>query len=246
MSDAQAARTFLARSRFVWHQRYQLVPGVYTPGRNDIEWLIAKIGVLDVRNRDVLDIGTANGGAAFLLERSGARRVVATDVADENQFGFGQVREFLGSKAEFKQGSIYDSELLTGETFDIVLFLGVLYHLRHPLLALDNLRRLVRGTAFLETAVADGELPSGLNLPVARFYRNRELGDDPSNWFGPTVACVLEWCRSAGFKADLVEAWPASVPERCLVRLERTVGEPEFVRISGERPLQCAAPSENP
>lgn len=216
-----------------------------TPGDNDIEWLVRVSGVpADLSGASVLDIGTTNGGAAFLLERRGAARVVAVDIFEPDWFGVAALRELLGSRVEYVQASVYELGGLLKQTFDVVLFWGVLYHLRHPLLALDNLRALTGGRAWIETAVCDGELRRADRAgSLARFYRRGELADDPSNWFAPTVVALEEWCGSCGFASERVGAWPPKAPARAMLALTPTQGAPEYERISYERPLRCAVPS---
>jgi len=78
LPSEKAAREFLADADFIWHQRFELVPGVDTPGENDIVGLIDSAGIpADLSGKSALDLGTTNGGAAFELERRGAERVVA-------------------------------------------------------------------------------------------------------------------------------------------------------------------------
>jgi tRNA (mo5U34)-methyltransferase len=237
---AEQARAFIAEADFLWHQRFELVPGVVTPGTNDIRWLLDSAGVPeDLSGVTAVDIGTTNGGAAFELERRGAARVVAVDVLPSEYYGFERIREFLGSQVEWRQASIYELAEVLGERFDLVLCFGVLYHLRHPLLALDNVRALVDGEAMVETAVVDGEMPDLADRPVARFYRGGELADDPSNWFAPTVTLLLEWCRSTGFEPELISAWPADAPSRALVRARPVPGDPEWRLRSYELPVSA-------
>ena len=189
----------------------------------------------------MLDIGTTNGGAAFECERRGARRVVAVDIADENWFGFATLKRALGSSVEHVQASIYELPELLREQFDVVLFWGVLYHLRHPLLALDNVRRLVRGTVSIETAVSDHELGDARDLPLARFFRTDELAGDSSNWFAPNVAALTDWCRSCGLEPKTVLSWPDPLPARAMVVAEP--GDPEWMTLSYEQPLICSVPT---
>lgn len=232
------ARRLISAAPFVWHQRFQLAPGVYAPGQNDIEWLLDMAGLPTVLNgKTVIDIGTTNGGAAFDLERRGAERIVATDIVDENWFGFAALSDFFRSRVQFRRTSIYETGFVIRERFDIVLMFGVLYHLRHPLIALDNLRHLIGGAAYVETAVADYERPELAAVSAARFYRKGELSGDPSNWFAPTVTGLLDWCHSAGLSPEIVSAWPKDSPQRCMIRVTRTTDEPEFTRLSYERPL---------
>ncbi|MDQ6745797.1 MAG: DUF1698 domain-containing protein [Actinomycetota bacterium] len=230
-----------ARTDFIWHQCFELSPGVSTPGVSNVPFLLDIAGVPErLDGATVLDIGTTNGGAAFECERRGAERVLAVDIADADWFGFATLKQALESEVEHVQGSIYELPELLQQQFDVVLFWGVLYHLRHPLLALDNLRRLTRGTASIETAVCDHELHHHRELPLARFYRTDELGRDPSNWFAPTVAALQDWCHSCGLAPTRVEAWPDPAPSRAMIVASAVAGAPEYAGISYERPLRCS------
>jgi tRNA (mo5U34)-methyltransferase len=239
--SADDARQFLRESDCFWHQRFRLGGDVYTPGQNDMDALIRDAHFPDdLAGKSVLDIGTANGAVAFEAERRGASRVVATDLGSQSFFGVDGLRDFLQSNVEFREVSVYELTSAFDEQFDVVVFWGVLYHLRHPLLALDNVRALTRELLLLETAVADHELDAGVRaLPLARFYRGGELSADSSNWFTPTIAAVLDWCASTGLDPELVGAWPADSPLRFAIAATPTAGEPEYMHVSYERPLEC-------
>jgi len=240
LPNESEARAFLEGSSFVWHQRFELVAGVYTPGVSPVEHLLEISNVPhDLSGKSVLDIGTSNGGAAFEAERYGAKRVVAVDVYPPDWFGFEAICDFLGSSVEYVQASVYELPDVLHETFDLVIFWGVLYHLRHPLLALDVVRSLTRFQAVIETAVCDSLLPDRAAEPLAMFFKHDELGADPSNWFAPTVRCLLDWCSSSGFEIETMRKWPHDAPSRCLVNLRQTEGTPEFQSISYERPLSA-------
>ncbi len=231
-----------ARDDFLWHQRFELGPELFAPGANDVDWLLYTAGLPhDLTGASVLDIGTTNGGAAFTLERRGATRVVATDIVGPMHFGFEAIRDALGSNVEFRQMSVYELAGAIREQFDFVIFWGVLYHLRHPLLALDNVRALTRGTAYVETAVCDQELPADAPS-AARFYRTDELGSDASNWFAPNVRALADWCASCGLEPTGVQSWPPGAPSRAMVTASAGDGEPEYRRISYERPLLVSVP----
>jgi tRNA (mo5U34)-methyltransferase len=231
-------QTLAARSDFLWHQRFELGSGIFSPGSNDVDWLLHTAGVpTDVSGASVLDIGTTNGGAAFTLERRGAARVVATDIVDSMHFGFDAIHAALGSNVEFRQLSVYELSRVLDEQFDFVVFWGVLYHLRHPLLALDNVRAVTARTAYIETAVSDAELPGSADVSLARFYRRDELGADSSNWFAPTVRGLLDWCHSCGLEPEAVSSWPEQGPTRAMVRSVAAPGPPEYQQVSYERPL---------
>ena len=237
------ARSLLQGSDFVWHQRFQLAPGVFTPGVNDIEWLLDRLGLPeDLSGATVLDIGTTNGGLAFAVERRKAARVVAVDIFPPSWFGFDRLSAFLGSRVEFVQASVYELPMLMREKFDIVCFLGVIYHLRHPFLGLDAVRALTGDVAFIESEVLDDKLPGQRHLPIAYFYRRDELAGDSSNWFAPTITALLEWCGSCGFDAELLDAMPSDVPRRALVRARPTSQPPEYLALSYERPIQVTVP----
>ena len=124
------------------------------------------------------------------------------------------------------------------EQFDEVFFLGVLYHLRHPLLALDSLRRLTRGNLYVESAISG----SPADEPSARFFRRNELGDDGTNWFAPTITCLVDWVESSGFVVDRVDHWPSDRPARAYVAAHPADGPPEFQQVSYEVPLTVTAP----
>jgi tRNA (mo5U34)-methyltransferase len=238
---SDALKELAARTDFLWHQRFELAPGVFAPGTNDVDWLLHTAGVpADLTGASVLDIGTTNGGTAFTLERRGATRVLATDIVDSMHFGFDAIREALDSRVEFRQLSVYELSRTVAEQFDFVVFWGVLYHLRHPLLALDNVRLMTKTTAYVETAVCDHELPADAELAVARFYRRDELGGDSSNWFAPNVRGLVEWCQSCGLEPSNVSSWPDPSPTRAMVIARAAPGVPEYQTLSYERPLSTS------
>jgi tRNA (mo5U34)-methyltransferase len=234
----------LDETSFVWFQRFELAPGVHTPGTADIESLLDRAGFPErLDGMTLLDVGTSNAGAAFIAERRGAARVVAVDIYEPDWFGVDALTSFLQSRVEYVRGSVYELPRLLHEPFDLVLFFGVLYHLRHPLLALDAVRALTGGTAFIETAVADHEVGDGSVAPLVRFYRRDELAGDSSNWFAPTTTTLLDWCWSCGLQPELVDKWPEEAPGRAVVRAQRMEGEPEFTQMSYERRL-LAVPAD--
>ena len=236
------ARSFVEGSSFIWHQRFELVPGVYTPGAHDIHELWSIAGrPTDLAGKTLIDIGTTNGAAAFLAERYGAERVVAVDIYEPDWFGFGELRELLDSIVEYHRASVYElPRVLDGETFDYVLYWGVLYHLRHPLLSLDSVRLLLAdgGEASIETALYDGGEDA-----VLRFHRLDDLVGDPSNWFTPTMTTLRDWCLSSGLTPVRSEEWGAGDAKRGVVAAHRSPEDPEYMSISYEVPLRVEAVS---
>ena len=167
----------------------------------------------DLTGKTVLDIGCNAGFYSMEMKRRGAARVLGID-SDERYLAQARLAaEVTGLEAEFRNLSVYDVGAL-GERFDLVIFMGVLYHLRHPLLALDLIHEHVtddlllfqsmqRGATtamtpeadypFSETAVFDDPA-----WPKLHFIE-RDYSKDPSNWWVPNAAAAEAMLRSAGF-----------------------------------------------
>jgi tRNA (mo5U34)-methyltransferase len=168
----------------------------------------------DLTGRTVLDIGCNAGFYSMEMKRRGAARVVGVDSEDLylNQARFAARVE--GLDIEYRKLSVYDVAQL-GEKFDFVIFMGVLYHLRHPLLALDLLYEHVVGDLMLFQSMQRGSTDSvdvGANhefwetelfdlpaYPKLHFIEHR-YANDPTNWWVPNAACAEAMLRSAGFE----------------------------------------------
>lgn len=167
----------------------------------------------DLAGKTVLDVGCNAGFYSIEMKRRGAGRVLGLDTDPRYLAQARFAAEASGVEIEFRQGSVYDVGAL-GERFDIVLFMGVLYHLRHPLLALDLLREhavgdllvfqsMQRGSAEIGSVAEDYDFwrddpfaePS---FPRLHFVEHRYAGD-PTNWWIPNRACAEAMLRSAGF-----------------------------------------------
>lgn len=235
--DVIEAQAFIDSSTFTWHQRFELAPGLFTPGANHIDWLLTRSPLpASMVGMSVLDIGTTNGAMVFECERRGATRVVAVDIMGPEHFGFAALATLLDSKAEFVQASVYELADVIGDQFDLIIFWGVLYHLRHPLLGLDSVRRLAKGRVLLETAVCDHAYPDV--GPLAQFHRLDDLGADPSNWWSPSIETLEAWVTSAGFRVSRTIPLPEGGPAtRAMVEMDAVPDEAEYLRISYERPL---------
>jgi tRNA (mo5U34)-methyltransferase len=169
----------------------------------------------DLRGRTVLDIGCNGGFYSLEMRRRGAERVVAIDSDDAYLRQARFAAEVSGvDGVEFVKMDVYDVASLR-ERFDLVLFMGVLYHLRHPLLALDLVHDHVVGDAMVFQSMQRGSDAAG---PVAENYPfserdvfdrddwpklhfvERRYADDPTNWWVPNRACAEAMLRSAGFE----------------------------------------------
>lgn len=167
----------------------------------------------DLSDKSVLDIGCNGGFYSIEMKRRGASRVLGID-HDESYLRQARfAAEASGVDIEFRELSVYDVARI-GEHFDIVLFMGVFYHLRHPLLALDLIREhvardllifqsMLRGSSevvavaedypITETAVFDEPF-----FPRMHFVEHR-YSHDATNWWIPNRAAVEALLRSAGF-----------------------------------------------
>ena len=113
-----------------------------------------------------------------------------------------------------------------------------MYHLRHPLLALDRLLSLTAGEAAVETAVCDHEDPAVRANAYIRFYRGSELAGDGSNWFAPSVVALKDWMASCGFDVVRDASWPHGAAARAVICGRPRPGPPEYQHISYEREIR--------
>lgn len=167
----------------------------------------------DLSGRTVLDVGCNAGFYSLEMKRRGAARVVGID-SDEHYLRQARfAARMSGIDVEFERLSVYDVGSL-GDRFDVVIFMGVLYHLRHPLLALDLLREhvvddvmifqsMLRGSVVVESLAEDypireQKLFQRPGFPKLHFVEHRYSGD-PTNWWIPNRACAEAMLRSAGF-----------------------------------------------
>ncbi len=152
----------------------------------------------DLHGKRVLDIGAWDGWFGFEAERHGGD-VVALDCVQLPTFL--QVHRKLKSKVDYRVLDFYELPYADLGKFEIVFFLGILYHLRHPLLALEIVCALCKEVAIVESFVIDADTwkDHADRIPSMEFYETTELGNQFDNWNGPTVACLLAMCRAAGF-----------------------------------------------
>ncbi|MEP6714400.1 MAG: DUF1698 domain-containing protein [Terriglobia bacterium] len=176
----------------------ELPDGSVLPGLQTVEHLRRRLDLFnlpeDLRGRRVLDIGAWDGWFSFECERRGAE-VLAVDCLELATFV--EAKELLGSKVEFLTLDVNELSAQRLGRFDVVLFFGVLYHLRHPLLGLEKALELSTDRVLVESFVIQ---PEDRPIPaVMEFYEGAELGGQIDNWCGPSPECLLAMCRAAGF-----------------------------------------------
>jgi tRNA (mo5U34)-methyltransferase len=173
----------------------------------------------DLSGKSVLDIGCNAGFYSLEMKRRGASRVLGIDhderYLDQARFA----SSVLGVRdIEFRRMEVWDIAAL-GERFDLVIFMGVLYHLRHPLLALDLIHEHVAGDLLLFQSLQAGQ--KGMFQPEADYdffdgmkefdrpewprlhFVEKRYANDPTNWWVPNEAASAGMLRAAGF--DIIE-----------------------------------------
>ncbi len=185
------------------YHSFRLPDGRTLKGAMTLEFLQSRVDSFqlpeDLRHKRVLDIGPWDGFMTFEMERRGAE-VMAIDYVDLDTFR--AIYRAFNSRADYRKMDVYELDARRVGYFDIVLCLGVLYHLKHPLLALEKICAITQDVCIVETVVIDGEeWLEGWRppLPYAEFYERDELAGQQDNWCGPTVAVVEAWIRAAGF-----------------------------------------------
>lgn len=203
-----------------WYHKVPLPHGIITPG-----WAPHDVSAYRIPDRldgkTVLDIGAWDGGWTFEALRRGASFAFAIDDFSDTIGGnvnadrsakwhtFDLCRDALGyqNRCHRTELSVYDQLFRA----DVVFCFGVLYHLRHPLLALEKMRTACNGEIYIETAILDGVRsaygPDGYDGSECcfEFYPNAEYGKNPSNWY---VGTLRAWCglvEAAGFRN--IESW---------------------------------------
>jgi tRNA (mo5U34)-methyltransferase len=214
----------LIRQHGRWWHEIEVAPGIVTPGDDSNRMklpILDRLGLpRDLRGRRALDIGCSDGYFSFELEKRGAE-VMAIDFVPENYTGFATARRILGSAVEYRMDNAYNLTPETYGRFDIVLFMGVLYHLRKPLAALDSIRSVMKPGAqlFVGTMMIDEyvQLPDGSvtslealnpilkNVPLWQAYPGDSLNGDFTNCFAPNRRALEVAIEEAQFRVDALE-----------------------------------------
>jgi tRNA (mo5U34)-methyltransferase len=201
-----------------WYHRIEVCEGVVTPGINDTPTYFSLFDFpRDCLGLRVLDIGTRDGYFAFELERRGAE-VTAVDYYPAEKTGFGIAAKLLNSAVQYRQMNIYEINPAEMGQFDIVLMLGLIYHLPDPMLALSLARALCRGRLYLETQVIDRAFqqqdgsfvtlqelhPDLVSRPIMQFYPRNALNNDFTNYWAPNEACMKAMLEENLFQVNRV------------------------------------------
>ena len=210
-----------AVGKIKWFHSIDLGNGLVTPGYDSSPEKLKGLGIPeDLAGKTVLDIGAFDGFFSFEAERRGAARVLATDSfawgtgdvwGDKNhpgsRDGFNLARKVLGSKVEDQLIDVLDLSPEKVGTFDVVMMLGVLYHMRHPMLCLERAASVTGDQLIMETHMDF----VNIRRPALAFFPGTELNKDPTNWFAPNAPAVIGMLKAVGFKRVKVHTPAPSV-----------------------------------
>lgn len=170
----------------------------------------------DLSGKRILDIGAWDGWFSFEAERRGAQVTALDCVEIPNLLA---AKQRLQSAVEYRVSNLYKIPKLQLGTFDYVFFLGVLYHVKHPMLALEIVCSLTRDVAIVESAIIDGPAyrdGAREEIPTLEFFETDELGGHLDNWFGPSVASLMGMCRAVGFaRVELLNVTATTASVAC-------------------------------
>jgi tRNA (mo5U34)-methyltransferase len=186
-----------------WFHQLDLGEGIITPGYTSLEVLRASADAffnMPLSGKSVLDIGCYDGFYSFEALRRGAAHVLAADHfmwhADPRcREAFELARSRIAPELPDIDIDVLDMTQEVVGKFDIVLFAGVLYHMRNPFLSIERVAPLAREIMILETHLDALDE----TRPAMIFYPTDEQNNDPSNWWGPNPACVEAMLRDVGF-----------------------------------------------
>lgn len=167
----------------------------------------------DLSGASVLDIGCNGAFYSIQMKRRGAARVLGIDVEDRYLKQARFAAETLGLEIEFEKRSVYDVDRIPGK-FDFVFFMGVFYHLRYPLYALDKVVKKIGGTLIFQSMIRGSERLRQWeeNYPFwnkeifndpdfpAMYFVEKKYSDDPTNWFIPNRGAIEAALRSSGLQ----------------------------------------------
>jgi tRNA (mo5U34)-methyltransferase len=205
------------KSYSFWYHRVYLGNGVYTipPTMADLVWAWIKPAFpADLKGASMLDIGSNAGYFSILAKLQGAGRVLGVEFLPMFLQQAEYIRKVWQMDIEYRPIDAHDIAKID-EQFDLVMFAGILYHLKNPLFVLEEIGRLCRDAVVVESEVIPEDSrnllmarlgpPGNVKLTPAtkgfmKFYERDELNGDKSNWWAPDTECLMGMLRVAGFK----------------------------------------------
>ena len=234
MLDKDLARRLLEGKP--WHHDFEVIPGLRTHGSYNPSAMWNELQLPeDMSGISLADVGASNGYFSFEARKRGAR-VVAFDFRHKDNSGFGLLQYINGmSDIEHYQENVLDLTPKKYGQFDIVLALGLLYHIADPYRALTNCAALTRDRLLVESYCIDPLLPEEIAAqPIMRFISDSQRfpmhghNSDRSNFWGFTSVCLLRMIEDVNL---LVFRQNVNV-DRIFVDAKRTVSGDEETRLS--------------
>lgn len=191
----QAQAEAIVASRPWWYHRFEIFPGVVTPGVYDPSGTLEKLDLpADMTGMTVLEIGPADGYFTKMLTARGAS-VTAVDYAAKDFYGFAAMETLAEQPFKFIRANVYELDTLPIAPFDVVICLGVLYHLPDMCKALWSLRQFTKSRLILETLVSRRHEDE----PFAEYLPSDSNNDDYTNFWAPNPKCCEMMLADAGF-----------------------------------------------
>ena len=201
---------------FTWYHSFRF-GNVYAPGTItslQYQMWVSSLIPENLKNKTVLDIGTADGFYSFLCESRGAKKVVAVDWTKFP--GFSAAHKILDSKVEFQKLIIDESNIGFAdlkqkistineikEKFDIILLFGVLYHLPNPVMIFKTLANITHEMLLMSSHIIDSKEPAMYYYPEGSLTPG-----DTTNWWVPTPSCLIDIGKRLGFnKSKMIDTF---------------------------------------
>lgn len=224
--DVSEARALIAGVNH-WHHIIDFGDGLVTPGAYDPKFLLDMLGLPeDLKGTRILDIGASDGFFARALHLRGAE-VVCVDYRPKAASGFHVMEKITATEFEHHNINVYDIEPQKLGSFDVILFLGVLYHLPDMLKALDAIRSMSKDKVYVETH-CDHTAPDGVS--TARYWKAATLAGDKTNFWSPSKTCLEDMLFDVGLNCTRTETWG----DRCFVEAsaDQSPGSREKMRLA--------------
>jgi tRNA (mo5U34)-methyltransferase len=207
----------LIDSRSSWYHKFEIYPGLWTPGVYDPAGTLKELHLPDdMTGMRVLEIGPADGFFTKVISSRGAV-VVAIDYAAKDHYGFEVMERLSGRSYDFRQCNIFDIDVRALGTFDLIICLGVLYHLPDPVRGLWKLSNIPTKKFILETFVSN----KYGDQCVAEYIHGVSLNGDYTNFWAPTAKCCEKILDDVGYNLDSVFLNDTRALFRCSVDMKK-------------------------
>jgi tRNA (mo5U34)-methyltransferase len=216
-ASARAEMTKTLERLGPWYHNVVFAPGVMSnPSNADYpasRWrVLDEVIPKDLTGKSVLDIGCNSGFFSLEMKKRGASRVVGVDIMPHLLAQSRFAAHWFGLPLELYECGAYDVRLLESQ-FDIVVFIGVLYHLKHPLYALEQIASVCKETMYFQSVVRGpaGDVEPLEDYPVTEaaifdqpawpklYFIEKKFNGDESNWWFATRSCLKAMARTSGF-----------------------------------------------